>query len=234
MQALVLTHVAFEDPGSLSQVLAERGFSVRTLDACTADLSAIAPLEPELLIVMGGPIGVYESQAYPFVTQEIALLERRLRAQRATLGICLGAQLMAAALGAAVYAGKNGKEIGWGPLLPGADAGACAAMSELLGSDLQVLHWHGDTFELPPGASHLAATRQYAHQAFALGSYALALQFHPEVDAIGLERWYVGHACELAAARVDVAQLRAAAARHAPPLQHAARRFWRRWLETAL
>jgi GMP synthase (glutamine-hydrolysing) len=79
----------------------------------------------------------------------------------------------------------------------------------------------------------LAVSAQYPNQAFALGQHALALQFHPEVLGAALERWYVGHACELAAARVDIARLRAESARHAPPLAAAARRFWGRWLETA-
>jgi GMP synthase (glutamine-hydrolysing) len=140
---------------------------------------------------------------------------------------------MAAALGAAVFAGGNGKEIGWAPILAGHDLASCPAMAELLVPGVQVLHWHGDTFDLPTGATHLAATAQYPNQAFALGQRLLALQFHPEVQASALERWYVGHACELGAAKVNVAQLRADAVRHAPALQQAARRFWRRWLDQA-
>ena len=159
------------------------------------------------------------------------MIRRRLQARLPTLGICLGAQLTAAALGAAVYAGNNGKEIGWAPLLAGADAGASPAVLELLAPGVQVLHWHGDTFDLPAGAAHLAATARYANQAFAVGRHALGLQFHPEVQAAALERWYVGHACELSAARIDIPQLRAAAERHAPALQDAARRCWRRWLD---
>jgi hypothetical protein len=80
----------------------------------------------------------------------------------------------------------------------------------------------------------LAISRLYPNQAFAVGRHALGLQFHPEVQAAALERWYVGHACELGAARIDVAQLRAASRRHAPPLQEPARRLWRRWLDAAV
>jgi GMP synthase (glutamine-hydrolysing) len=232
-EAIAITHVAFEDLGSLSEVLVERGFVIRMLDACTTDRQTFADLNPDLLVVMGGPIGAYESSAYPFLVGEIDLLRRRLQARRPTLGICLGAQLMAAALGAAVFPGGKGKEIGWAPLSGGRDQTVCPALSELLAPGVQVLHWHGDTFDLPPGASHLAATQQYSNQAFAMGHQVLALQFHPEVQAAALERWYVGHACELGAARIDVAQLRAESARHAPLLQQAARRFWRRWLDGA-
>jgi GMP synthase (glutamine-hydrolysing) len=107
-------------------------------------------------------------------------------------------------------------------------------VSELFAPGVQVLHWHGDTFDVPPGAAHLAVSRAYPNQAFAVGQNALALQFHPEVQAAALERWYVGHACELGAARIDVAQLREDSRRHAPLLQEAARRLWRRWLDAAV
>jgi GMP synthase (glutamine-hydrolysing) len=231
--AVAISHVPFEDLGSLAGVLAERQFAVQTLDACTAQLQIFDPLAPDLLVVLGGPIGVYETVLYPFLARELEAIRRRLQAHLPTLGICLGAQLMAAALGAAVYAGSNGKEIGWAPLSAGADAAACPAMAELLAPGVQVLHWHGDTFDLPAGAAHLAASARYANQAFAVDQYALGLQFHPEVQAAALERWYVGHACELGAARIDIPQLRAAAARHAPGLQQAGRRFWHCWLDAA-
>jgi len=231
--AVAITHVAFEDLGSLADVLAERGFAVQALDACTADLSTVAPLTPDLLVILGGPIGAYETQTYAFLDTEIELIRRRLQARRPIIGICLGAQLMASALGAAVYPGRNGKEIGWAPISAAADSAACPAVSELLTPGLQVLHWHGDTFDLPAGAAHLAVSAQYPNQAFAIGDHALALQFHPEVLSDALERWYVGHACELGAARVDIAQLRAESARYAPPLVEASRRLWRRWLDGA-
>jgi GMP synthase (glutamine-hydrolysing) len=232
--AVAITHVPFEDPGSLGTVLTERGFTVQSVDACTADLAAFDPLAPDLLVIMGGPIGAYETQIYPFLNPEIDLIRRRLQARRPIIGICLGSQLMAAALGAAVYPGTNGKEIGWGPISGGPDSATCPALSELLAPAVQVLHWHGDTFDLPEGAAHLAVSAQYPNQAFALGQHALGLQFHPEVLGAALERWYVGHACELGTARVDVVRLRAASALHAQPLAAASRRFWSRWLESAL
>jgi GMP synthase (glutamine-hydrolysing) len=230
VKAVALTHISFEDLGSLGEVLQQMGFAVEMIDACTTDLTTLDPLAADLLVVLGGPIGAHETEAYPFLTAEIELLRRRLTARRPTLGICLGAQLMTAALGAAVYPGNNGKEIGWAPLRAAADAASCPALAELLVPGMQVLHWHGDTFDLPSGATHLAATARYANQAYAVGQHALALQFHPEVEASTLERWYVGHACELSAAHVNVAQLRADSARYAPGLQEAARRLWRRWL----
>lgn len=97
-----------------------------------------------------------------------------------------------------------------------------------------MLHWHGETFDLPSGAAHLAATHRYPNQAWSLGSYALALQLHPEVLQKELERWYVGHACELAGAGVDVNALRRDGERFVPTLEVVTKRFRERWLEFSL
>lgn len=229
-KALAITHVAFEDLGSLGTVLVQTGFEVTLIDASTADWRAIEPTTPDLLVVLGGPIGVYEREAYPFIEAEIDFIRTRLASKRPTLGICLGAQLMAAAAGARVYPGAEGKEIGWAPLHAGKDSALFPLFTDLVDSGLQVLHWHGDTFDLPAQALHLAGTAAYANQAFAIGQYGLGLQFHPEVTGQGLERWYVGHACELANAKIDIGQLRKDSQVFAPRLEMAAQRFWRNWL----
>jgi GMP synthase (glutamine-hydrolysing) len=141
---------------------------------------------------------------------------------------------MAAALGARVYPGSRGPEIGWSPLEPAGPQPTPDWFAPLLAKDLSVLHWHGDTFDLPEGAQHLACTELYENQAFAVEDYALALQFHPEVTASGLERWYVGHACELSQKRISVQQLRADAHKYAPALLSAATQFWKLWLDYIL
>src|SRR5215470_16407328 len=110
--AIALRHVAFEDLGLLAPIMEREGWNVSFCDASVDDLSHSSIGGADLLIVLGGPIGVYESESYPFITREIDLLERRLAHGLPTLGICLGAQLMAKALGARVYAGGV-KEIGW-------------------------------------------------------------------------------------------------------------------------
>ncbi|MBT9330112.1 glutamine amidotransferase [Paracidobacterium acidisoli] len=228
--AVAVTHVPFEDSGSLEIALTQAGYAIETADACTADLRTPSLANADLLIVLGGPIGVYDGEAYPFLDVEIDLIRSRLAEKRPTLGICLGAQLIAAAAGAAVYPGSEGKEIGWGPIHAGPDALLYPEFAELLAPDLHVLHWHGDTFSLPPGASHLAATALYPNQAFAIEQHTLALQFHPEVTVRGLERWYVGHACELAGVGICVPQIRQESEIFAPVLEEAALRFWNGWL----
>lgn len=227
--ALVLRHVAFEDLGSLAPVLAARGYDIRYLEMGQHDLQSVSPQAPDLVVVLGGPIGVYNTGDYPFLLVERDWLRARLAAGKATLGICLGAQLLAAALGAAVFPGKQGKEIGWSELRLSAAAQAYPFMAFL---NVPLLHWHGDTFELPSGAVHLASSAQYENQAFAVGDHVLGLQCHPEVTLAGLERWYIGHACEIAATPgLSVGDLRARGRQLAPALEQAASRFWHAWLD---
>lgn len=227
--ALVTSHVPFEDLGSFASVLEPRGYNIVTADAVTDDLRAAGMIEADLLIVLGGPIGVYQQEAYPFLMREISLISARLAAQRPTLGVCLGGQLMAHALGGTVHPGENGKEIGWSPIIL-TDAGRRSPLRHLEG--IPVLHWHGDTFTTPPDAELLASTAKYANQAFAAGHHALALQFHIEVTADGLERWFVGHSCEIEnTAGLTVPQLRDDTASCAPALTEAAARCLGEWLD---
>lgn len=230
---VAIQHIAFEHLGSLEAVLVEQGYTVHYLPAWHASLAAqVQAIAPELLVVLGGPIGVYEDEHYPFLRVEKALLKERLAAGKATLGICLGAQLMAAALGGEVYA-SGLKEIGWAPLTL-TNAGRDTPLRFLAGELADVLHWHGDTFTLPAGAVHLASTALCRNQAFAFGPRALGLQFHLEAQGEQIEHWLVGHACEIAGAGVDVAALRRGAQRHGAALQEQARRFFSAWLAQAL
>lgn len=221
----VIQHLAFEDLGSFEPVLRQRGHAIEVLQAGVDDVSA-AIRQAECLVVLGGPIGVYETEVYPFVVDEVEALRERLRARRHTLGICLGAQLMAAALGARVYPGGR-KEIGWGPLRL-TQAGQASPLAALEGAP--VLHWHGDTFDLPDGCELLASTDVYERQAFSLGPNVLGLQCHPEADARRFERWLIGHAGELASAGIDVRVLREQARESGPALERAAQRMLIGWL----
>jgi len=224
---LAIQHVSFEDLGSFNEVLQAQHGEIHSLEAPLIDFSTLDPLAPDLLVVLGGPIGAYEENAYPFLLPELALLRQRLAAKRPTLGICLGAQLMARALGARVYP-AGVKEIGWTALTL-TEAGERSCLAALNGGP--VLHWHGDTFDLPEGATLLASTAVCAHQAFSVGDYALGLQFHPETTASSLERWFVGHAHEIAhTPAINVPQLRTETARYAADLSTRGSQMLTRWL----
>jgi len=224
-QVVVIQHLAFEDLGSFESVFHERGMHVSYLQAGVDNV--LLPLQhADIAVVLGGPIGVYETQTYPFLQDELNALSQRLTAMMPTLGICLGAQLMAQAMGGKVFPGGQ-KEIGWSSL---------TLHNEAVNSPLQhlqntpVLHWHGDTFDLPPKAELLASTALYRHQAFRVGSNLLALQFHPEVQARTFERWLIGHATELAGAQLNVPGLRVQAQHLAPQLEQAGKAMLESWL----
>lgn len=227
--AVAIRHVAFEDLDAFGPALAARGYKASYRDAPVDDLGAGELVDCDLLVVLGGPIGVYEEDRYPFLKPEIALIEKRLKAGKPVLGICLGAQLMARALGAKVYA-AGFKEIGWAGISLSA-AGRASPLAKLA-SGTRVLHWHGDTFDLPSGATHLASTPRTPNQAFAVGRHGLALQFHLEVSATGLERWLVGHAVEIGATpRVTVPRLRTDAGKFAAELLPQGRAVLESWLD---
>ncbi|MEL0106372.1 MAG: glutamine amidotransferase [Rhodospirillales bacterium] len=227
---LALQHVAFEDLGLIEGVLRARGWGVRYCNVPTDDLSSIDPRQDDLVIVLGGPIGVYEEKAYPFLKDEIAWIKARLQSARPILGICLGAQLMACALGAKVYPGPA-KEIGWAPIQL-SKAGQQSSLKHIGAKKNPVLHWHGDTFDMPDGATLLASTRLVAHQAFQWGSAALGVQFHPEVTVRGLEGWFVGHTAEITATPgVEIGKLRADTMRYGAKLEKQGRLWFDDWLD---
>jgi GMP synthase (glutamine-hydrolysing) len=225
---LVLGHVAFEDLDLLAPIIVQRGYGIRYLQAGVDPLKMSDVKAADLLVVLGGPIGVYETDTYPFIRDEIAAIRARLEADRPILGICLGAQLMAAALGARVAPGPV-KEIGWAPVTL-TEAGKQSVLSTLAATP--VLHWHGDNCELPAGCERLAATEHCPVQAFSRRPWELALQFHLEVDAARFERWLIGHTVELGKAGLDPNALRTQARTQGAATVQAGRAVFSSWLHS--
>lgn len=197
----VVRHVSFEDLGTMEQLFGSWASPFEYLDPPSDDLARAR--RAKLLVVMGGPISVNDVDRFGYLGDEVRLIRERIERGRPTLGICLGAQLIARALDATV-APMPGPEIGWAPLTLNA-AGAASPLRHLTSP---VLHWHGEAFELPKGCPSLASTSKCPNQAFAVGAHTLALQFHIEVAEDHLERWLVGHIHELDHVGIPVAKLR--------------------------
>lgn len=183
MRAHVLQHVPFEGLGSIDTWLTERQAGV-TWTRFFESTQLPAPTDIDLVIALGGPMSVNDEEACPWLRAEKRFVAEAIAGGKAVLGICLGSQLIAGALGARVYPGAQ-KEIGWFPIhaepaIPGKFA---------FPATVEVFHWHGETYDLPPGAAHLARSAACRHQAFQVGDRAIGLQFHLEttpqsVDAI--------------------------------------------------
>lgn len=218
--------LAFEDLGSFAQTLNDLNYQIQYLQLGVDTLDdALASKHP--VILLGGPIGVYETANYPYLSDLIDGLRTRLARNYPTLGICLGAQLIATALGAAVYQGHI-KEIGWSRLTI-TSQGFASPLKHL--ENVQVLHWHGDTFDLPESAKRLAGSIYYPNQAFSVGLNILALQFHVEVDPKTLERWLIGHATELNQTKIDILKLRQENVLYGRLLQNKAHLLLSDWLK---
>lgn len=176
-KGLIIRHVPREGIAGYRAPVEAAGYALERIDVTDPDFAGLDLCEPDLLLMMGGPMGVYEKDLYPWIPCQLRRLGRRLAAGLPTLGVCFGAQMMAEALGGPVYAGPS-KEIGFHPVRLN-EAGRSSPLRHI--ENVPVLHWHGDTFRLPEGVELLGSTEAYACQAFRRGANLLALQFHAEM-----------------------------------------------------
>lgn len=198
-QVLVFQHVPHEHLGHFAPALKREGIEFRYLRSFEKDLAnrRLDDLgDPDALIFLGGPMSAHDEAEYGFIRPELTLMEEALARNKPVLGICLGAQLLAKALGARVFAGTE-KEIGWYDLEL-TEAGQRDPLFSRWPRSLKMFQWHGETFELPRGAQHLAGSSRFSHQAFRFGEGAYGLQFHPEITFSMIEEWLEINAEEVA------------------------------------
>jgi GMP synthase-like glutamine amidotransferase len=186
MNALICLHHPEEGPGLLKDILRQRGWEVREAELWKGEQIPDSR-SFHLLILMGGPMSVNDEDSYPFLREEKAFVRSWITDGSPTLGICMGAQLIANCLGARVYRGDK-EELGWYELMITGEGIGDPFLSEFP-PRFPVFQWHGETFDLPDSAKLLAAARDYPHQAFRLGDLTYAFQFHLEVTEEMLQAW---------------------------------------------
>lgn len=223
-QAYIVRHTPFEGAAGFRLPIEEAGYEFHRINVSDAGFADFDWLAPDLVAVMGGPMGVYEREAFPWIDGEVRGIAARIAARRPTLGVCLGSQMIAAALGAAVYPGPV-REVGFSEI---SVLEPPSPLRHVAG--VPVLHWHGDTFDLPLGVERLAESTNYANQAFRIDEWLLALQFHPEMgEDPRIEKWLSDHDY-IASAGTDADTVRADHQRLGPGAVAAGRALLGEWL----
>ncbi len=194
MSVLILKNIPAEGPGTIEDFLREQGIPYRIVEL---GKEAIPPSgEFDTLVMMGGPMSVHDEEIYPYIKREMELVREFIAKGKRVFGVCLGAQIMAKALGAEVYAGPE-KEIGWYDIELTEDGIRDPLINKLavhpragdFWKRFKVFHWHGETFDIPAGAVRLAKSGIYPNQGFRFGSNAYAFQFHIEVKKEMIYEW---------------------------------------------
>jgi GMP synthase-like glutamine amidotransferase len=232
MHVTVLTHAKEETAGAIAPALRAKKLSLRVVKGYAGQ-----PVPNELagargLVVMGGPMGVRDASRFPFLRDEMRLIERALRAEIPVLGVCLGSQLVASVLGAHVSKAPA-REIGWLPVELAPSAGRDPIFSGVR-SPLLPCHWHGDVFTLPAGAVSLARSARTRCQAFRYARAAYGVLFHMELSRAGVARMCATFADELAEAGITRREMLDAADKCLPRLEPVARGIFGRWAEECL
>lgn len=223
MRCDVVRFVAFEDLGVWEAELIAQGFEVRYLDVGVDDVTVAA--DTDLAVILGAPIDADDDGRYPVLASVRSALAARVAADRPTLTICLGAQLLALVVGGQVRRGT--REVGWAPLTatPSAPASPWRELAAAM-----VLHWHADEVELPAdGSVTIASTAGTPHQIFEVGR-SVGFQCHPEADPEAIERWLIGHTGDLTRWGVDLDAVRRQAREHGDEAVVAGLTGLRAWL----
>jgi GMP synthase (glutamine-hydrolysing) len=227
-EVMIVQHVDCEKPGLILRFLEENGIAVGFVRGFDGQKVPREMGNACGLVVMGGPMGVYESGRYPYLVDEMRLIESALRESKPVLGVCLGSQLLASALGSPVTKGRQ-KEIGWFPVALRSEAAADALWHGVERS-FTALHWHGDVFDLPRGAVHLASSELTACQAFCYGRNAYGLLFHIEATAETLAGMTEAFPEELAEACASGRQILEQSRQRLPQLEQIAHTVFGRWV----
>jgi len=226
---LVVQHTPEETPGVITQLLEESGYGIRTINTVAENWAPSDSGDAAALIVMGGPMGVCDTDRCPFLRNELRLLENAMKTEIPVLGVCLGSELLAKALGAKVSRGKQ-KEIGWFPITLTEDA-RHDILWRGVESPFLSFHWHGDVFELPYGAVSLARSERTECQAFRYGSKAYGFLFHAEVTPQIAEGMIRAFAEEMRQEGIADEVILLETEQHLPRLMKMARNVFSRWVD---
>jgi GMP synthase-like glutamine amidotransferase len=226
-EVIIIQHQATEGPGTIEEEILRAGHQIRRVridqgDKVPDDVGSVGGL-----VVMGGSMGVGDQGKLSHLKDEMVLMKKFVQADKPVLGICLGAQLLAAAVGTEVAAGE--KEIGWFPVRKLPDAFKDPVLRRLP-ENFPALMWHGDHFPLPKGAAHLLSTEKCSCAGFRYGKKAYGLVAHLEMTAAMVDEMVAGSRKELAAAGVEVSGILEDTSEHAEPVEELARVMWRAWV----
>ncbi len=230
MKALILCHKTKDDLGSMKSVLEERGFTLDYILGYEDKLKDLDDSQYDLAVILGGPMGVYESAEHPYLLNEVEYIKSRIDKDLPTLGICLGAQLMANALGSRVYKAEQDKETGWREL-DVTEKGLKSVVRHFDKSKTKMTQAHQDTFDFPKGATLLATSPQFENQIYSYGKNALGFQCHPEADEKIIDAWVNKHESFFLAGDMTKESVAEETQKYLPTLKAQTALFLNEWLD---